>query len=388
MTTLKLFSGQCPQAGQLPSSTAPTQPPAEHSLLDGVSSAASETHFQTDCATTGDWQAQSQSYSWNQKQHFKLPPPHVQPQSQQQLYSKHAGSGFAVYSGNSASLQQTATGYSHSSYTHPEYSNNTYQPSSAQHSHMQDQQHHGFHPGVQRSARKQHSRSAHRQASAQTACRRPALPMQHAKPHDELQCSEVLSPVGYHRASLQNMSSSASINLMDVSSPDLTESVADSPDDNEVLEDIATSPTSPTPGALTAFLALCQSAQVTTALSKLQATHQLPCPTTLSVLPLDVQNCPLSMSRELATAGSLVQEWSKASQLEWTLAGMFALCLRASLDVLDLDCITLLSLLWILGKSCSLLAPVALCLKQLVAYAWCSQQATSIRACASAVWLV
>ncbi|KAL0053167.1 hypothetical protein WJX82_001824 [Trebouxia sp. C0006] len=58
------------------------------------------------------------------------------------------------------------------------------------------------------------------------------------------------------------------------------------------------------------------------------------------------------MSTELLTAGSLVQQWSKASQLEWTLAGMFALSLRAGLDPMDLDTTMLLSLLWIL-ESCS-----------------------------------
>ena len=57
------------------------------------------------------------------------------------------------------------------------------------------------------------------------------------------------------------------------------------------------------------------------------------------------------MITELMTARSLVQEWSNASQLEWTLAGMFALCLRANLDPLDLDAVMLLSLLWILGDS-------------------------------------
>ena len=156
-------------------------------------------------------------------------------------------------------------------------------------------------------------------------------------------------------------------------SADVTESVADSPDDNEALEDIATSPNNTMPGMLMAFLALCQSPQIITALSKLQATHQLPCPTTLAVLPVEVQNCPVSMSRELSTASSLVQEWSKASQLEWTLAGMFALCLRANLDVLDLDCIMLLSLLWILGMSASNL----LGLNPLIYLFWCLMDLTS-----------
>jgi len=68
------------------------------------------------------------------------------------------------------------------------------------------------------------------------------------------------------------------------------------------------------------------------------------------VLPMDVQQCPEAMSTELLTAGSLVQQWSKASQLEWTLAGMFALSLRAGLDPMDMDTTMLLSLLWILGE--------------------------------------
>ena len=359
MTTLKLFSGQlC--SGRLPSAPAHSQPPSEYSLLDRNSSAASETAIQADSAT-GDcsWHGLAKPYSWDQNSRSKAPSgQYAQPASQQQLHSNHAGSGLALRPGSSASCHPSSTCYSHHTHNHSQYSNSTRHLSSTHHSHIQSQSHHAFHPGVQTSASKQHSRSAHRQASAQAACHRPALPM-HRPP--DLHCSEVLSPMADHTSSLQNMSSSASINLMDpelrMPSADLTESVADSPDDNEALEDIATTPNSPIPGVLTAFLALCQSPQVITALSKLQATHQLPCPTTLSVLPLSVQNCPVSMSKELSTAGSLVQEWSKASQLEWTLAGMFALCLKANLDVLDLDCIMLLSLLWILGMRACATAP-------------------------------
>lgn len=354
MTTLKLFAGQHP--GRLPSSSAYAQPPTEHTLFDGDSAAASETHLQADYGT-GDWHTLAHSYSRDdQKPQFKVPAPAPQPQNQQQLHSNHAESGFALYSSNSVSLQPSSTCFSQISYTLPEYSNSTYQPNLAQeHPHLHRQPHHTFHPGVHRSGRKQHSRSAHHQAIAQ--------PVQHAEP-SELHCSEVLSPVTHHTAPLQNtaplQSMSANHNLMDLPSPDLAESVADSPDDNERLEDIATSPCTPTHGVLAAFLALCQSPQITTALSKLQATHQLPCPTTLSVLPSNIQNCSLSMSRELATAGTLVQEWSKASQLEWTLAGMFGLCLRANLDILDLDCIMLLSLLWILGMCLTTVASLVL----------------------------
>ena len=352
MTTLKLFSGQlC--SGRLPSSTAHPQPPSEYSSLNGNSSAASETAFQAGC-TTGDWHGLARCYSWNQNPQSKVPSgPPPPPASRQQPHQNHAGSSFTLHPGSSAPLHPSSTAYSQHTYNHSEYSNSTRHLSSAHRSHIQAQPHHAFHPGVHRSAAKQHSRSALRQASAQTACHKPALPLQHPQPSADLHCSEVLSPMADHTS--PNMSSSASIHSMDpelcMPSADLAESVADSPDDHEALEDVATSPNSPSPGVLTAFLALCQSPQVITALSKLQATHQLPCPTTLSVLPLDVQNCPVSMSRELSTAGSLVQDWSKASQLEWTLAGMFALCLRANLDVLDLDCIMLLSLLWILGMS-------------------------------------
>ena len=360
MTTLKLFSGQlC--SGRLSSAPAHAQPPLERSLLDGNSSAASETAFQPDCAT-GNWHGLAQSYSWDQNPQSKGPSgPPLQPPSQQQVHSNHAGSSFALHPGSSTSLHPSSTAYSHHMYGHPEYSNSARHLSSAHHSQIQTQPHHASHPGVHRSASKQHSRSARRQASAQTACHKPAPPMQRPQPCADLHCSEVLSPAADHTFSLQNMASSASIHLMDpeacMPNADLTESVADSPDDYEALEDIATSPNSPIPGVLSAFLALCQSPQVITALSRLQATHQLPCPTTLSVLPLNVQNCPVSMSRELSTTGSLVQEWSKASQLEWTLAGMFALCQRANLDVLDLDCILLLGLLWILGTSASTTVP-------------------------------
>lgn len=349
MTTLKLFTGQYP--GRLPSSSAYAQPPSEHSLFDGDSSAASETHLQADCGT-GDWHTLAHSYLQDdQNPQFKVP---AQPHSQQQQHSNQAGSGFALYPSNSASLQPSSTCYSQICYSLPEHSNSTHQPNLAQeHPLLHRQPHHTFHPGVHRSGRKQHSRSAHHQAIAQTSCLGPALTTQHAEP-SELHCSEILSPVTHHTAPLQSMS--ANHTLMDLPSPDLAESVADSPDDHEGLEDIATSPCTPIPGVLTAFLALCQSPQITTALSKLQATHHLPCPTTLSVLPSDIQNCSLSMSRELATAGSLVQEWSKASQLEWNLAGMFGLCLRAKLDVLDLDCIMLLSLLWILGMCLIIIA--------------------------------
>lgn len=352
MTTLKLFSGQLCSGRVLPS-TAHAQPPSEYSLLGGNSSAASETGSQADCAT-GDWHGLAQSHPWNQNALSKAPPgPPPQPPSQQQLHSNHVGSGCALHPSSSASLHPGSAAYSHHTHNQSGYSDNTHHLSSAHHSHFQARPHHAFHPGVHRSATKQHSRSAHHQASLQTGCYRPALPLQPVKPSAELQCSEVLSPTLHHTSSPQNMSSSASIHSMDpdLPSPQPTESVADSPDDNEALDDITTSPKSPIPGVLTAFLALCQSPQVITALSKLQATHQLPCPTTLSVLPLDIQYCPVSMSKELSTAGSLVQEWSKASQLEWTVAGMFALCLRAKLDVMDLDCIMLLSLLWILGMS-------------------------------------
>ena len=354
MTTLKLFTGQCPGRQTLPASSAYAQPPSEHTLFDADSSAASDTHLQADCDTlSGDWHTLAHSYSRDdQNLQFKVPAPPPQAQSQQQLHSNHAGSGFALYSSNSASLQPISTCYSQVPYTLTECSYSTHQPNLAQeHPHLHPQPQHTFHPGVHRSSKKQHNRSAHRQATAQTAALGSALALthvavQHAKPL-KLHCSEVLSPVTHHTAPLQSMSTNN--NLLDLPSPDLAESVADSPDDSEGLQDIATSPCSPIPGVLTAFLVLCQSPQITTALSKLQATHQLPCPTTLSVLPLDIQNCSVSMAEELATAGSLVQEWSKASQLEWTLAGMFALCLRAKLDVLDLDCIMLLSLLWILG---------------------------------------
>ena len=347
MTTLKLFSGQCPGRPAVHYPASCSEPPTERSLFDGNSSAASQTQLQSGSAHCASSDRHADYSSWDdQSLQFRLPPP-PQPQSQQQAYSSYAGSSSAVQSSTAASAQPSFTGYRQHPYSHRQCSTSSEQPSSrsAQHAPSQSQPHHAFHPGVHKSTRRPHSRSADRQASAQTVHRYPAPPATST----DLRCSEVLSPITHHTAPLQSVASS--FNLAHLPSPDLTESVADSPDDNEILDDIASSPSHPIPGVLAAFLALCQAPQVTTALSKLQATHQLPCPTTLSVLPLDMQHCPVAMSTELLTAGTLVQGWSKASQLEWTLAGMFALCLRADLDPLDLDCIMLLSLLWILGKT-------------------------------------
>ena len=360
MTTLKLFSGQC--AGRpVPHHPAScSEPSCERSLFDENSSAASQTHLQSGSAYCASSDRHAHHRSWDdQSLQFKLPPP-PQPQSQPHTYSCYVASSSAAHSSNGGSAQPSVTAYRQHPYTYRECSNQSahVQPSrTAQHALSQSQPHHAFHPGVHRSSRRPHSRSADRQASAQTACHQPG-PQAPATSTD-LCCSEVLSPVTHYKAPVQSVASR--LNSSHQPSPDLTESVADSPDGSETLEDIASSPSHPIPGVLSAFLALCQAPQVTTALSKLQATHQLPCPTTLSVLPLDMQHCSMAMSTELFTAGTLVQGWSKASQLEWTLAGMFALCLRAELDPPDLDCIMLLSLLWLLGeipllRCCALLA--------------------------------
>ena len=349
MTTLKLFSGQCP--GRLHHSAPHSQAAPEHVLLDGNSSTDSDTQSQagTVHCVTDKPHALAQCNSWDdQHQHpqFKIPPP-PQPHSQQHayVYSNHTGSSCAKHSKYAASVPSSFTGYMPHPYTHTTQSNSesATQPRSAQHSHP-GQPHHAFHPGVHRSSGRQQTRSGHRQASAQAALHPPALPAV-----SDLCCSEVLSPMHGHKAPWQSMAPSP--NSVDIPSPDLVESVADSPDDNEILDDdIATSPSNPVPGVLAAFLALCQAPQITTALSKLQAIQQLPCPTSFSLLPSATQRCPVAMSTEFLTAGSLAQEWSKASQLEWTLAGMFALCQRAELDPLELDCIMVLCLLWILGE--------------------------------------
>lgn len=112
MTTLKLFSGQCP--GRLPSSAAYAQPLPEHSLLDGSSSAASESHFRVGsayCASDAR-HAQAQHQGWNdqgQHQQFKLPPP-PQPESQQPLYSSYTEGSCAIPSSNATmSLRRLQT---------------------------------------------------------------------------------------------------------------------------------------------------------------------------------------------------------------------------------------------------------------------------------------
>ena len=138
----------------------------------------------------------------------------------------------------------------------------------------------------------------------------------------------------------------------------LSESVADSPDDIELVEDEVTQPNSPFASLNTAaaFLAVCQSPQVTTALSKLHSCHDLPSGCIMLSLPMTAQFCGIAMTTELQTAASAQARWNTASQLDWTVAAMFALYQRAKLCEQELDSITLLSILWILGNMLQTLA--------------------------------
>ena len=327
MTSLKLFSDQCPGR---PQSSPNCSSLPEQALLDASSCATAETqlHAPGSYSTASRCNAAAQSYCQQAK--FKPPP---QPLSQQHAIN----SNYATYSARTASSQPSFTVYTQQHQLVPQGSTST-QPSCPQ-------------------AQQQYAAGAVRQSTSSwlSACS-PFVKQytQHCLAHPGQQqtagpaasglcCSEGLSPEACFKPSPV---------CADLPSPDLylTESVADSPDDLDIMEEI-TSPSTPAPGVLKAFLALCQSPQVLTALSKLQASHLLPCPTTFSVLPLEVQQCPEAMSSELLAAGSMVQQWSKASQLEWTLAGMFALNLRAGLDPLDMDPTMLLSLLWILGRT-------------------------------------
>ena len=167
----------------------------------------------------------------------------------------------------------------------------------------------------------------------------------------DLFCSEAFSP--------DDIPSQPSL-----SSPNMTlsESVADSPDDIELLEDEVTQSNSPfakhsTPSA---FLAACKSPQVTTALSKLHSSNDLPGGCAMLSLPMAAQYCGIAMTRELSTAASAQAIWNTASQVDWTVAAMFALCQRAKLCEQELDATVLLSILWILGENAAKLhSPVS-----------------------------
>ena len=132
----------------------------------------------------------------------------------------------------------------------------------------------------------------------------------------------------------------------------LSESVADSPDDIELLEDEVTQSNSPFAKHSTssAFLAICKSPQVTTALSKLLSSNDLPGGCAMLPLPMAAQYCGIAMTHELSTAASAQAIWNTASQLDWTVAAMFALCQRAKLCEQELDATVVLSILWILGE--------------------------------------
>ena len=335
MTSLKLFSDQCPGRQQ---STATYSRLPEENLLDSSSCATTGSYFRPPGSfSTSDFASGPSFCQQAQDPTFRLPPPPVQSHDQPQgSISNHAGSNVRF------SSQPSYTDCSGHHHFVP------HSVKSTQHTFLHAQQHHSFTAAVQSSLPQNQSASSYYLPGKQTQKHSKAglYQQQPAAPATitGLFCSESISPEACCKPSPV---------CADVESPDLdlTESVADSPDDNDITDEIMSSPSTPISGILMAFLALCQSPQVITALSKLQASHLLPCPSTFSVLPLSVQLCPEAMSTELLTAGSLVQQWSKASQLEWTLAGMFALSLRAGLDPMDLDTTMLLSLLWILGEN-------------------------------------
>ncbi len=336
MTSLKLFSDQCP--GRQQSSATYSRLP-EDNLLDSSSCATSGSYFRPpgSFSTSDDCFGSGPSFCQQaQDPTFRLPPPvhsHDQPQGS---ISNHTGSNVRY------SSQPSYTDFSQHHHFVPHALKST------KHTFLQAQQHRSFTAAVQSSLPQNQSASSYYLPGKQTEKhsttglyqKQPAAPATST----DLFCSESISPEACCKPSPV---------CADVQSPDLdlTESVADSPNDNDIMDEIMSSPSTPISGVLMAFLALCQSPQVITALSKLQASHLLPCPSTFSVLPLSVQLCPEALSTELLTAGSLVQQWSKASQLEWTLAGMFALSQRAGLDPMDLDTTRLLSLLWILGET-------------------------------------
>ena len=340
MTSLKLFSDQCP--GRLQSSATYSRLPEEN-LLESSSCATTGSYFRPpgSFSTSNDCFVSGPSFCQQaQDPTFRLPPPvqyHDQPQGS---IGNRAGSDVRYSSEpTSGSTQPSYSDGSQHHHSVPQALQST------QHTFLQAPQHHSLTAAAQSSLPQTQSTSSFYLPGEQTtkhskARQQPAAPASSIG----LFCSESISPKACCKPSPV---------CADVQSPDLdlTESVADSPDDNDIVDEIMSSPSTPIHGGLMAFLALCQSPQVSTALSKLQASHLLPCPTTLSVVPLSVQLCPVAMSTELLTAGSLLQQWCKASQLEWTLAGMFELSLRAGLDPMDLDSTMLLSLLWILGDN-------------------------------------
>ena len=335
MTSLKLFSDQCPGRQQ---STATYSRLPQENLLDSSSCATTGSYFRPPGSfSTSDFASGPSFCQQAQDPTFRLPPPPVQSHDQPQgSISNHAGSNVRF------SSQPSYTDCSGHHHFVP------HSVKSTQHTFLHAQQHHSVTAAVQSSLPQNQSASSYYLPGKQTEKhskvslyqQQPAAPATSTG----LFCSESISP----EACCKPSPVCAGVESPDL---DLTESVADSPDDNDIMDEIMSSPSTPISGILMAFLALCQSPQVITALSKLQASHLLPCPSTFSVLPLSMQLCPGAMSTELLTAGSLVQQWSKASQLEWTLAGMFALSLRAGLDPMDLDTTMLLSLLWILGEN-------------------------------------
>lgn len=161
----------------------------------------------------------------------------------------------------------------------------------------------------------------------------------------DLLCSEAFSPITWHDIPFQPSLYSPGMAL--------SESVADSPDDMiELLEDEVTQPDSPfaKQNAAAALLAVCQSPLVINALSKLHACKELPSGCVMLPLPLAAQHCGIAMARELSSAASAQARWQTASQLDWTIAAMFALSQRAKLCEQELDAVMLLSILWILGN--------------------------------------
>lgn len=160
----------------------------------------------------------------------------------------------------------------------------------------------------------------------------------------DLVCCESMSPPDWDEVYAQPS----------LDSPDmaLSESVADSPDDADLLIGEVTQATSPASyhSTVSNFLAVCKHPLLITALSKLHSCYDLPCGATMLPLPALAQTCPFSMQAELATAASAQARWSAASQLEWTVAALYALLQRAKLCQQELDTVTLLSILWILGE--------------------------------------
>lgn len=335
MTSLKLHADQNP--GTYHRATSSANHPARSCDVD--SSIASGSHFQaSDCClhnSNSSFNQYNQNSLLDHAHSSQFPATGLWTHAIPQSAGARTTASYTASLGNTVNLQQGSL--SNDAIPHSMY---TQVPA-------ESSQHTGLRP-YRLAAPKQTSSNTQQQTSntqhQQLTTRSTAHPLPEATAEADLHSLESFSPVDRH-----DIPSQPSLYSPDMA---LSESVADSPDDIELLEDEVMQTNSPFAkhSTATAFLAVCQSPQVITALSKLHACKDLPSGCIMLPLPTSAQHCGIAMASELSSAASAQASWNTASQLAWTIAAMFALCQRAKLCEQELDAMMLLSILWILGK--------------------------------------